>query len=168
MPRTGQSTRSVFTDENLFNDVHAGLVAYNDNPNDTRNLVDIARSVGISKSSFSNLAIMHRNGNFPTSYANAQAQGLGMGSGGDPQLRLFAMDNIDTDDTGHGKKSQLSRNFRARFPLKDADARRDGLGTVRRIIKRLRRQREERAALAAEAANYDSSNDSSDDEGGFH
>jgi len=167
MPRTGHSTRSIYNDEILFNDVHAGLVAYNDDPSDTRNQADIARSVGISSTSFGKFAEEYSNGNFPASYEAARAQGLGM-SGGDPQLRLFAEDNIDTDDTGHGKKSQLFRNFVDRFPLKDTEARKAGVMSVRRIIKRLRRQREERAALAAEAANYDSSNDSSDDEGGFH
>ena len=149
MPNHG---RSIYNDENLFDDVRAGLVAYNDDPNDTRKQSDIARSVGISQTSFQRFAEEYSNGNFPASYEAARAQGLGM-AGGDVALRLFAEDNIDTDDTGKGEKSLLFRKYKAHFSDQTCPvARRNGMRSVRRIIKGLRKQREERTALAAEAA----------------
>ena len=165
MPKHGQTKQSIYKDELHFNNVRNGVIALLD-PNDKRTQAEIAQTCNVSQSQFSRHAKEYSEGKFPDSYADARAQGFGM-SGGDIQLRLFAEENVDTDDTGRGRKSQLFRNFVDRFPRKNAEARRDGMVTVRANIKRLRREREEMAALA-EAANYDSSNDSSDDEGGFH
>ena len=166
MSNQGQTLQSIYKDELHFNTVRAGVLAVN-NPNDKRLLAEIARSCNVSRGGLSKLAKQHRDGNFPDSYEEARTQGRGM-SGGDVQLRSFAEDNVDVEDIGRGMKSQLFRNYKAHFSDENADSRRDGMKTVRANIKRLRREREERAALAAEAANYDSSNDSSDDEGGFH
>lgn len=148
MPNHG---RSIYNDKNLFDDVHAGLIAYND-PSNTRKQSDIARSVGISQTSFQRFAEEYSNGNFPASYEAARAQGLGM-AGGDVALRLFAEDNIDTDDTGKGTKSLLFRKFVDHFPNLEegTQARANAIRSVRRIIKGLRKKREERDALVAEA-----------------
>ena len=162
MPKQGQNTQSIYTDENHYNAVSAGVKAVND-PNDTRTQEVIARSVGISQSSLQRFAQEQKDGNFPASFQDAWKQGRGMG-GGDSELRVFAMNNIDVEDIGGGLKSQLFRKFVDHFPDRKEGtvARSNGMMTVRRIIKRLRKQREERAALAAEAS---VDNESSDEEG---
>lgn len=166
-PAAGQPGQtSIYNVEARYNTVLAGVNEYNSS-NCTRTQVEIAKSVGISGADLSNFAKQQRNGTFPTSYQQAQSQGRGMG-GGKAALRTFAMDNVDVDDTGRGDKSQLVRNYKARFPGQTSQVRGHAMWTVRAIIARLHRQREERAALAAEApVDDDSSDDGSGDEGDF-
>jgi hypothetical protein len=161
-----------FDNENDYNNLKSACEEFN-GPNCTRKQSEIATSLSLSQQQFSNYAKEHRDGNFPTSYQEAMAQGRGMGGSGSTgtiassELRRFAVKNQDVDDTGRGLESELFSTFTDQFPGIDSITRRNAMRTVRAIIKRLRRQRNARAALAAEAANDDSSDDSSDDDEDF-
>ena len=165
---------NVFKNENDYNNLKAACEAYNDDPNDKRTQGEIAKTLNMSQSQFSKHAKEHKNGNFPDSYADARAQGRGMGGSGSVggtissgELLVFAENNIDTEDTGIGLDSELFSTFTDQFSGIDAVTRRDAMKTVRLIIKRLRKERAARAALAAEAPSDDDSSSSSDDDEDF-
>jgi len=167
---------NVFKNENDFDNLKAACEAYNDDPNDKRTQDEIAKTLNMSRVNFSRHAKEHKNGNFPDSYADAKAQGRGMGgpqngsvSGtiATSELHVFAENNIDTEDIGRGLESVLFSTFDDQFSGIDSDTRRKAMWTVRAIIKRLRRERAARAALAAEAPIDDDSSSSSDDDEDF-
>jgi len=164
---------NVFKNENDYNDLKAACEAYNDDPNDKRTQSEIAKTLNMSRQMFGIHAKEHKNGNFPASYADAKAQGRGMGGSGSTgtiatsDLLVFAENNIDTEDIGRGLESVLFSTFDDQFPGIDSGTRRDAMRTVRTIIKRLRKERAARAALAAEAPSDDDSSSSSDDDEDF-
>jgi len=169
-----RTTSNPFSNENDYNKLKSACEAYNDDPDDKRTQGEIAPTVSLSRSQFGMYAQEHKNGNFPDSYQQALDQGRGQGGSGSvggtissSRLRRFAMENQDVDDTGRGMESVLFSTFADQFPGIDSDTRRNAMRTIRAMIKSLHKKRAARAALAAEA-DYDSSNDSSDDEGGFH
>jgi len=170
---------NVFRNENDFNNLKSACEEYN-GPNCTRTQGEIAKTLNMSAANFGRHAKEHKNNNFPASYADAQAQGRGMGRPGgrgsvggtisSGELLIFAENNIDTDDTGRGMESVLFSTFVDQFPGIDAvhyDIRRNAMRSVRRHIQRLRRERDEMAALAAEAPIDDDSSSSSDDDEDF-
>ena len=164
---------NVFKNENDFNNLKAACDAYNDDPNDKRTQSEIAKTLNMSRRMFGIHANEHKKGNFPASYADAKAQGRGMGGSGSTgtiatsELHVFAENNIDTEDIGRGLESVLFSTFDDQFPGIDSVTRRDAMRTVRAIIKRLRKERAARAALAAEAPSDDDSSSSSDDDEDF-
>ena len=166
---------NVFRNENDYNNLKLACEAYNDDPNDKRTQSEIAKTLNMSQKQFSRYAIEHKNGNFPDSYADALAQGRGMGGSGSvggtiasSELLVFAENNIDTEDIGRGLESVLFSTFDDQFPgIKCRTIRGNAMRTVRLIIKRLRKERAARAALAAEAPVDDDSSSSSDDDEDF-
>ena len=165
---------NVFKNENDFNNLKAACEGYNDDPNDKRTQGEIAKTLNMSRRMFGIHAKEHKNGNFPASYADAKAQGRGMGGSGSvggtiatSELHVFAENNIDTEDIGRGLESVLFSTFADQFPGIDSDTRRNAMMSVRTIIKRLRKERAARAALAAEAPSDDDSSSSSDDDEDF-
>ena len=167
---------NVFRNENDYNSLKLACEEYN-GPNCTRKQSEIAKTLNMSQKQFSRYAIEHKNGNFPDSYADALAQGRGMGgpqngsvSGtiATSELLVFAENNIDTEDIGRGLESVLFSTFDDQFPgIKCRTIRGNAMRTVRLIIKRLRKERAARAALAAEAPVDDDSSSSSDDDEDF-
>jgi len=171
MPRK-ESTH--FSNENDYNKLKLACEAYNDDPNDKRTQSEIAPTLSLSRAQFCQYALEHKNGTFPDSYQQALDQGRGQGGSGSvggkiasSRLRRFAVENQDVDDTGRGSESVLFSTFDDQFPGIDAVTRRNGMRTVRAIIKRLHKKRAARAALAAEAPSDDDSSSSSDDDEDF-